>query len=132
VSPDASRLYFVDGPRPNLLGFLADVDIRCGRLHNGESDLIGRIPGTRVPISPRLLQLFLSPDGQWLAVLLDGATSNLFALPTSGGSMRRLTDFHDGSNLIARSVSWSRESNFLFAAMAEIETDVVLLQGLIT
>jgi hypothetical protein len=75
--------------------------------------------------------LFLSPDGQWLAVpLADAATSNVWAFPTCGGPMKPLTDFGDRSNLIARSVSWSGDGQFLFAAIAEIETDIVLFDGL--
>ena len=33
--------------------------------------------------------------------------------------------------MIARSVSWSADSRSLYAAVAEIESDVVLLDGLI-
>jgi hypothetical protein len=70
--------------------------------------------------------------GQWLAVpLVDGATSNVWALPTSGGPMKQLTDFGDRCNVIARSVSWSTDSQFVFAAVAENETDIVLFDGLI-
>jgi Tol biopolymer transport system component len=98
----------------------------------GPSHTIGRIAASRVPVSVRLLQLFLSPDGQWLATpLLDGATSNVWALPTSGGLIRPLTDFGDRSNVIARSVSWSADGQSLFAAVAETETDIVLFDGLI-
>jgi Tol biopolymer transport system component len=79
-----------------------------------------------------LLAPVLSPDGQWLAVpLVDGATSNVWALPTSGGAMKPLTDFGDRCTVIARSVSWSADSQFVFAAVAEIETDIVLFDGLI-
>jgi hypothetical protein len=77
-----------------------------------------------------MLQLLLSPDGQWLAVpLVDGATSNVWALPTSGGPMKQLTDFGHRCNVVARSVSWSADNQFLFAAA--VETDVVLFDGLI-
>jgi hypothetical protein len=34
-------------------------------------------------------------------------------------------------NVIARSVSWSADSQFLFAAVAETETDIVLFDGLL-
>ena len=38
----------------------------------------------------------MSPDGQYLAsVLIDGATTNIWKLPTSGGAMSRVTDFGD-------------------------------------
>ena len=79
-----------------------------------------------------LFQPFLSPDGQWLAApLTDGATSNVWLWPTSGGPMRALTDFGDRPITIARSVSWSADSRHLYAAVAEIESDVVLWDGLI-
>jgi hypothetical protein len=83
-------------------------------------------------VTVRLLQLFPSPDGRWLAVpLVEGATSNVWAFPTSGGPMKQLTDFGDRSIVISRSVSWSSDSQFLFAAVAETETDIVLFDGLI-
>ena len=63
--------------------------------------------------------------------LLDGATTNLWVLPTTGEPMKRLTDFGDRSIVISRSVSWSADSRYLYAAVAEVETDVVLFDGLI-
>jgi Tol biopolymer transport system component len=120
------------GLKPELLGLLGDLEICCGPLGDGPSHQIGRIAPSRVPVSAHLLQLFLSPDGRWLAVpLVDGATSNLWALPTAGGPMKQLTDFGDRCTVIARSVSWSADSQFLFAAVAETETDIVLFDGLI-
>jgi WD40 repeat protein len=125
-------LYYVHGLKPELLGLLGDLEICCAAIGKGPSHTIGRIAASRVPVSVRLLQLFLSPDGQWLATpLLDGATSNVWALPTSGGLIRPLTDFGDRSNVIARSVSWSADGQSLFAAVAETETDIVLFDGLI-
>jgi Tol biopolymer transport system component len=82
--------------------------------------------------SVRLLAPVVSPDGQWLAApLVDGATCNLWGVPTSGGPMKPLTDFGDRCNVIARSVSWSPDSRSLLAAVADTETDIVLLDGLI-
>jgi Tol biopolymer transport system component len=79
-----------------------------------------------------VLPIALSPDGQWLATpLIDGATTNLWVLPTAGGAMKPLTDFGDRSVVIARSISWSADNQYLYAAVAETETDVVLLDGLI-
>jgi len=98
-----------------------------GSLHS-----IARISGSRVPVLPLLFAPQLSPDGQWLAVpLMDGATTNVWGLPTSGGQLRPLTDFGSRSILIARSVSWAHDSGSIYAAIAEIETDVVLFEGLI-
>jgi Tol biopolymer transport system component len=93
---------------------------------------MARIATSRVAVSPLLLQVFLSPDDQSLAMpLIDGATTNLWVLPTTGGPMKRLTDFGDRSIMISRSVSWSADSRHLYAAVAEVETDVVLFDGLI-
>jgi Tol biopolymer transport system component len=79
-----------------------------------------------------LLQLFLSPDGRWLAVpLVDGATSNLWAFPTSSSPAKQLTDFGDRCTVIARSVSWSADGQSIFAAVTETETDIVLFDALI-
>ena len=63
--------------------------------------------------------------------LIDGATTNIWALPTAGGPMKKLTDFGHRSIAIMRSVSWSADSQFLYAAVAETETDVLLFDGLI-
>jgi hypothetical protein len=125
-------LYYVHGLRPELLGLRGDLQICRGRVGDSPSHEIGRIAASRVPVSARLLTLFLSPDGRWLAVpLVDGATCNVWALPTAGGPIKPLTDFGDRCNIIARSVSWSADSQSLFAAIAEIETDIVLFDGLI-
>jgi eukaryotic-like serine/threonine-protein kinase len=132
VAPDGRTLYYVHGLRPELLGLRGDLQICCSPLGEGPSHEIGRIAASRVPVSVLLLQLFLSPDGQWLAApLVDGATCNVWALPSSGGPMKALTDFGDRCNVIARSVSWSADGQFIFAAVAEIETDIVLFDGLI-
>jgi Tol biopolymer transport system component len=131
VSADGSMLYFVHRLRTEIFGLWGDSEIR--RAHTGDetSEAMVRISALRVPVSPLLLQVFLSPDGQWLAMpLLDGATTNLWVLPTAGGPMKQLTDFGDRSILISRSVSWSADSQYLYAAVAEAETDVLLFDGL--
>ena len=48
-----------------------------------------------------------------------------------GGPMRPLTDFGDRSVVIARRVSWSPDSKFLYAAVADTDADIVLLADLI-
>jgi hypothetical protein len=74
----------------------------------------------------------VSPDGKTLATsLLDGPTTNLWAMPTSGGPLMPLTDFGDRPTLISRSISWSADSQYLFAAVAELQSNVVLIRGLI-
>jgi Tol biopolymer transport system component len=74
----------------------------------------------------------LSPDGQWLALpLIDGATTNIWALPANGGPMRPLTDFQGRPTLIARQVCESPDGRYLYAAVAENGADIVMYDGLI-
>ena len=63
----------------------------------------------------------LSPDDRWLAIALkDGATTNIWAMPTDGGPMRRITELWRRAILIARTASWSSESRSVYAAVAEM------------
>jgi hypothetical protein len=43
--------------------------------------------------------------------------------------MKQLTDFGHRHNVIARSVSWSADRQFLFAAVAETEIDIAFSMG---
>jgi Tol biopolymer transport system component len=132
VTPDGTTVFFLRWLRPEIWGTWGDAEVHCAPVDGGPSDVVARIASARVPIWPFTLQLFLSPDGQWLAApLIDGATTNLWVLPVAGGSMRAVTDFGDRSILITRSVSWSADSQHLYAAVAESETDIVLLDGLV-
>ena len=54
-----------------------------------------------------------------------------FIVPTAGGPMQRVTNFGDRSTLITRQVAWSPDGGFIYAAVAETTTDVVLLDGLL-
>ncbi len=111
---------------------VVDYEIRRARPENGPSDVLTRVTGSRVPVNRRYFVPVLSPDGQWLTMpLSDGATSNIWALPTDGGPMRPLTDFGDRSIVIARSISWSPDSKYFYAAVAETDADIVLLDGLL-
>ena len=84
---------------------------------------------SRIPWYPN--SYTLSPDDRWLAVpLKDGATTNIWAMPTAGGPPRQITDFGRRAILIARSVSWSRDSRSVYAAVAEMDADIVLLEGI--
>jgi len=74
----------------------------------------------------------LSPDEKWLALpLVDGETSNLWALPVDGGPIRQLTNLGGRPVVIARRVSWSPDAKHIYAAVAEPDADVVLLDGLL-
>ena len=74
----------------------------------------------------------LSPDGQWLAqALTDGLTTNIWALSTTSGEWRPITDFGDRQTVIARRVSWSSDGRFVLAAVAEGSADIVSMTGLL-
>ncbi len=110
-----------------------DFEVRRARPEDGpSSQLLGRFAGASVPGDPILYGPVLSPDGKWIGMpLLDGATTNVFALPAGGGAMRRFTDFGSRSVLITRRISWSPDSKYIYAAVADIDSDVVLLDGLL-
>jgi serine/threonine protein kinase len=132
IAADGETLYYVQWPKHDIFGRSGAAEIRAVKLGTGLAHTLARIAGRRVPVMPLMLQPFLSPDDRWLAMpLMDGATTNLWAIPTDGGSMQQLTDFGDRAIVIARSVSWAADSQHLYAAVAESETDVVLLDGLI-
>ena len=76
--------------------------------------------------------MVLSPDGEWLATsLTDGTTTNLWLLPAGGGPMLQVSDFGLRSILIVRRVSWSADSKEVYAAVANCDADIVMLEGLI-
>jgi tricorn protease-like protein len=75
-------------------------------------------------------QYVISPDGEWLAgPLKDGNTTNLYKISTADGRLVRVTDFGSRRTMIARQVSWSPDGAFLYAAVMEVDADVVLLEG---
>ena len=128
-SPDGSALYFVK----TLTMTNAAVDeIHRARPEDGPSEVLGRVAASRAPVGRGFLGPVLSPDGTLLAMpLSDGGTTNIWALPTDGGPMRPLTDFGDRAVVIGRRVSWSRDSKFVYAAVADTDADIVLLDGLL-
>jgi Tol biopolymer transport system component len=129
-SPDGSTLYFVTPLKRGGAGW--GWEVRKARPEDGPSQILARIAGSRVPVNPLLIQPTVSPDGNWIALpLIDGVTTNLWALPTEGGPMQKLTDFGDWPIIIARRVSWSADSKHIYAAVAELDGDVVLLDGLL-
>lgn len=74
----------------------------------------------------------LSGDGRWLAQpLTDGFSTNIWTLSTATGEWQQVTDFGGRPTVLARKVSWSSDSRSIFAAVAEADADIVLLEGLI-
>jgi Tol biopolymer transport system component len=109
-----------------------EFEIRVAPLGNGPTRVIKTIDASRVaswqvPFNPAL-----SPDGKWLAMpLVDGFTSNIWALSTDDGRWQQVTDFGNRAIFIARRVSWSADGRSILAAVGEGDTDIVLLEGLI-
>jgi Tol biopolymer transport system component len=91
---------------------------------------VKRYSPARIPMYPQ--GHVLSADGRLIAVALkDGATTNIWAIPTDGSAMRQITDFGHQAILIARQVSWSRDGQSVYAAVAEVDADIVLLDGVL-
>jgi eukaryotic-like serine/threonine-protein kinase len=108
-----------------------EFEIRAATPENAPFRVLARIPGSRVPIW-QIVNPALSPDGKWLAqALTDGFTTNLWALSTTTGEWRQITDFGGRPTFIARRVSWSSDGRSILAAVAEGDSDIVLLEGLI-
>ena len=109
-----------------------EFEIRAAPTGAGSARVVKTIDASRVaswqvPFNPAL-----SPDGRWLAMpLLDGFTSNIWALSTDDGEWRQVTNFGDRAIFIARRVSWSADGRSIIAAVGEGDADVVLLDGLI-
>jgi len=131
---DGTALYYTVTLRRNIFGLeYSDKLIRCARPEGGSPETLGTLPGDRIAGSRRFIDLVSSPDGQWLAVpLADGATTNIWVQPTAGGAMKPLTDFGDRSMEIARTFSWTADGRYIYAAIADLEADIVLLDGLIS
>jgi eukaryotic-like serine/threonine-protein kinase len=131
ISPDGTTLFLSQPVSSNvgILGAGVTTFVRATP-PSAPSETIFRVAGERLPA--RHLSLSISPDGQSLATLLmDGATTNIWLVPTNDGPVRPVTDFGDRSVVIARSVAWSRDSRHIYAAVARTQTDIVLLDGLL-
>jgi serine/threonine protein kinase/Tol biopolymer transport system component len=109
----------------------SDMELLRANPESGSAQPVVRIAGSRLPPG-MMMQPVLSPDGKWLAILLaDGSNINIWALPTAGGEMHRITDFGHEATLIARRVSWSSDGHSIYAAVGKGEADIVLLSKLV-
>ena len=123
-------LYYMRMLEQGIRGW--DWQIYRARPEGGPSQPLAKVAATRVSGDPGNLHPILSPDDKWLALaLIDGVTSNLWALPVDGGPMRQLTDMGDRPTVIARRFSWSPDGRSIYAAVADIDADIVLLEGLV-
>lgn len=107
-----------------------EFEIRAATPENGLFNVLASIPASRVPIW-QIVNPALSPNGKWLAqALTDGFTTNIWALSTTTGQWKQITDFSERATFIARHVSWSSDGRSILAAVAEGDSDIVLLEGL--
>ncbi|MGH9254076.1 MAG: protein kinase domain-containing protein [Vicinamibacterales bacterium] len=129
ISPDGSALYYAKILTQAAAAW--DLELRAASPENGPSRVLGRVSGSRVPSGSANFQALLSPDGRWLAMpLLDGSTTNLWAISTDTGEWRRLTDFGERNVMIARRIAWSRDGRHLYASVSDVDSDVIMLAGL--
>ena len=127
-SHDSTFYFTVERP---LTDGTPEFEIRKATPEDGPSVLVARIPASRVAWW-QILNPALSPDGEWLAQpLTDGFTTNIWAISTSTGELRQITDFADRLTFIARRVSWSSDGRFILAAIADGDADIVRLDGLL-
>jgi serine/threonine protein kinase len=128
VAPDGSVLYYAKVLVQST--GLWDIELRAARPENGPSVPLGRVPASRIPVDPVDIQTYVSPDGRWLATpLVDGSTTNLWALSTDSGQWKKLTDFGQTNVMIARRIAWARDGRSLYASVAQLDADVVRLVG---
>jgi len=124
---DTTLYFMIERP---LINGRSEVEIRAASPENGPSRVVARISPSRVP-PWQIVNPALSPDGQWLAMLLtDGFTTNIWVLSATSGEWRQVTDFGDRAIFIVRRVSWSPDGKSLLAAVGEGEADVVVFDGL--
>jgi Tol biopolymer transport system component len=130
LSPDGKTLYY-----SRILTQATgawDFELRVASPENGPSKVIGQVSGSRVPATAINFYAFPSPDGSSLAMpLIDGSTTNLWGLSTNSGEWRKLTDFGSRNVVIARRISWSKDARHLYASVSEIDSDIVMLAGLL-
>jgi Tol biopolymer transport system component len=126
VAPDDSALYYARTLVDASGAF--DFEVRAARPENGPSVVLGHVSGSRIPVSPLNFQTYVSPDGKWLATPLnDGSTNNLWALPSSGGEWRQLTDFRPKNVVIPRRIAWSKDGKYIYASVSQIDSDIVMI-----
>ncbi len=130
LAPDGNTLYALR--YLTSTSGLLDSEIVRASPETGELTALARVNGTRVPDTSRQLVPVLSSDGSMLVMpLTDGDTTNVFVLPTDGGPLRAITDFGDRPVLIARRVAWSPDNRFVYAPIADVDSDIVVLDGLL-
>jgi serine/threonine protein kinase len=95
----ATLYYLVEQP---YIDGTPEFEIRAATPEDAPFRVLTRIPSSRAPIW-QIVNPALSPDGKWLAqALTDGFTTNLWALSTTTGEWRQITDFGERATFIVR------------------------------
>jgi Tol biopolymer transport system component len=130
ISPDGKSLYFVLNSASE--NGRIKSEIRVASLPDGPSRLLTTISGSMIPAGVPVIQPIVSPDGKWLALLLHGQNNDeIWLLSPAGGTMHRMTDFGDRRISLARRVSWSPDSRFIYAALGDHDSDIVSIADLV-
>jgi hypothetical protein len=112
-------------------GEIQPWEIRRASPEDGPWETVTRVDASHLPSSSVFINAVVSRDGRWLALpLLVGNTSSIGIAPVTGGSFVPAIDFGDRPIVMARRVSWSPDGS-IYAAVSEINQDIVLLDGLI-
>ena len=123
INSDETVCYFY------LPGFGNEGDVyKASPPDIGERELLIGGLQSRIPLWPH--HFTLSPDDRWLATpLKDQDTTNLYVVSTETGELVQVTDFGDRATMIARQVSWSGDSRWIYAAVMDTDADIVVLDG---
>jgi serine/threonine protein kinase len=131
-APTAGRtaLYYATRSRPTVGRW--DWEFRRASPEDGPSQVLTRVPSSRSPVSRLFASTSLSPDERLLALpMIVGATATIAVMPVDGGAFTPVIDFGDRAMLIARQVAWAPDGASIYAAVADVNADIVLLDGLI-
>ena len=109
-----------------------DWEFRRASPEDGPSELLTCVRGVGMAVSRLFASTSLSPDERWLALpMIVGVSGNIGVMPVDGGTFTPVLDFGDRATLIARQVSWAPDGQSIYAAVADVNADIVLLDGLI-
>jgi len=126
IDPDGG---LADRASPDLAHVRRKAGEMRQRMIGRLEELIARYAASRIPLLPT--GYALSPDDHWLAVpLKDGGTTNLWVISTADGSFHQITDFKRPT-LIARQVSWAPDGKSLYAAVVDIDADIMSFDGML-
>jgi hypothetical protein len=123
-------LYYSTRSRPTVGRW--DWEFHRARPEDGPSERLTRVPGSCIPVSRLFASTSLSPDERLLALpMVVGSTGTIGVMPVEGGTFTPVIDFGDRAMLIARQVAWAPDGASIYAAVADMNADIVLLDGLI-